>query len=109
MREVNVEIAREILNKLPQSKINTLINACIRNEILTSSFGLENLTMTIYKEGFRIQMDGCRSSWSVYAKDNDGELEITRKPNESKLHKIYDEWTKTDAVIDLYEEYYKFA
>lgn len=101
MKSYNKEIAQEIMNKLPESKVTALRNACTRNAMLTSSYGLENMTMTIYKEGFLIQLDGCRSSFSVYAKDNDGEFEITRKPMESKLHKLYEAWDKTDNVIDL--------
>lgn len=101
MRSYNREIAAEIMNKLPEAKMNALRNACIRNSMLTSFYGLENMTMTVYIEGFKLQLDGCRSSFSVYAKDNDGEFEITRKPAESKLHRLYDTWDKTDNVIDL--------
>lgn len=103
MRKVNKEIAQEIMNMLSEQKIKVLDNACTRNLMLTSSYGLEDMTMTIYLEGWKIQLDGCRSSFSVFAKDNDGELEITRKPAESKLHKLYEEWDKTDNVIDLYK------
>ena len=31
-------------------------------------------------------------SGDLYANDNDGELEFTRKPAESKLHKLYEQW-----------------
>lgn len=103
MRKVNREIAAEILHMLPESKKNALANACRRNAMFTSSYGLENMTMTVYIEGFKLTLDGCRSSFSVYAKDNDGEFEITRKPAESKLHKLYEDWDKTDNVVDLYE------
>ena len=103
MRSYNREIAAEILQKLPESKMTALRNACTRNAIFTSSYGLENATMTVYIEGVRIQLTGCQSSFSVYDKDNDGEFEIMRKPNENKLHKLYDEWGKTDSIIDLYE------
>lgn len=101
MKSYNREIAQDIMNKLPESKITALRNACIRNSIFTSEYGLENMTMTVYIEGFKLTLEGCRSSFSVYAKDNDGEFEITRKPAESKLHKLYDTWDKTDNVVDL--------
>ena len=103
MRKVNREIAQDIMNMLPESKKIALAKACTRNAMFTSSYGLENMTMTVYIEGFQLKLEGCRSSFSVYAKDNDGEFEITRKPAESKLHKLYEDWDKTDNVVDLYE------
>ncbi len=103
MKQFNVELAQEIMNKLPEEKKATLAKACERNLMFTSSYGLENVTMTIYLEGFHLKFEGCRSSFSVYAKDNDGELEITRKPAESKLHKLYEDWGKTWNVVDLRE------
>lgn len=103
MNRYNREIAQEIMNMLPDQKKKVLDNACTRNLNLTSTYGLENMTMTIYIEGFNLKFDGCRSSFNVFAKDNDGELEIVRKPAESKLHKLYEEWDKTDNVINLYE------
>ena len=103
MESYNREIAAEILRKLPESKMTALRNACIRNEMMTSSYGLENATMTVYIEGFKLHLDGCRASFSVYAKDNDGEFEITRKPAENKLRKLYETWDKTYRIIDLYE------
>lgn len=103
MNSYNREIAQEIMNMLPVEKKRVLDNACTRNMLMTSSYGLENMTITIYIEGFKLQLDGCRSSFSVFARDNDGELEITRKPAESRLHKLYEEWDKTDNVVDLYE------
>ena len=103
MKGCNVQIANEIMNNLPEGKIKALVNACIRNEMLTTTYGLEQMTMTVYKEGWLLTFNGCRSQFRVFAKDNDGEVEITRKPNESKLHKIYDDWARTEWVIDLYE------
>ena len=106
MQKVNMEIARDIMGMLPTSKQIALDNACGRNFMMTSSYELENMVFTVYKEGFMIELQGCRSAFRVFAKDNDGKLEITRKPNENKLHKIYDEWAKTDWVFDI-EEYTK--
>lgn len=103
MKSWNRELAQDIMNMLPESKMTALRNACSRNEWLTSSYGLEDMTMTVYLEGFKLKLEGCRSTFSVYAKDNDGELEITRKPAEKMLHKLYEVWDKTDNVVDLWE------
>lgn len=42
------------------------------------------------KEGWYITLQGTRCSFSVWADDNDGELVFHRKPNESKLHKLWE-------------------
>ena len=97
MYNVNKEIIVEILSKLPENKKNTLKKALTRNEILTSSYVLEDAILTIYKEGFYVELDGTRTKFSVFAYDNDGELVIAdRKPHKTKLHKLYDEFEKID-------------
>lgn len=54
--------------------------------------------MTIYKEGFYIELEGCRSKFAVFAWDRDGSFEIAeRKPDENKLSKLYVDNFKTDA------------
>lgn len=103
MHNCNKEIVKEILNKLPENKLESLRNACQRNAHLTSYYGLEHLHITIYIEGWYIKLDGTRSNWSVWATDNDGEPVIERKPNENRLNVIYTEWDHTDNVIDLYK------
>ena len=103
MKSYNRDIAADIMNKLPEGKLNALRNACTRNAILTGYYGLDSMTLTVYIEGFRIELNGVRSSFSVYAKDNDGEFEIVRKPAEDKLHKLYDTWDRTDNVVNLAE------
>ena len=45
-----------------------------------------------------MELTGTRCKFSVFAKDNDGEIEITRKPDDSKLHKLYSDWDKTDFI-----------
>lgn len=101
MSKVNIDIAREILMGMPASKKMVLANACKRNAILTSYYGLEEMTMAIYKEGWLITMEGCRAKFTVWATDNDGEIKVERKPNENTLHKLYEAYIKTDKVIDL--------
>lgn len=108
MNEINKWIAREMLITMPAEKKIALEKACLRNALLTSYYGLENMTLTVYVEGWMLKLDGCRSSFSVYAKDNDGVLEFTRKPAESKLNKLYSTWGKTESVIDLEEACYVY-
>lgn len=79
-----------ILEEMPESKKRVLINALERNLELTSSWILEHGTLTCYKEGWYITLQGTRCSFSVWASDNDGELVFHRKPNESKLHKLWE-------------------
>lgn len=97
MKNINKEIAMEILSKLEGSKRDTLIKALERNNSLTSTYSLSSCDMVIYKEGWYITLTGTRCSFSLFAYDRDGEVEIAnRKPNETKLNKIYDTWFAMD-------------
>lgn len=98
MKQINKEIAREMLDRLSDQKKKVLDAALRRNAILTSDYGLENATLNVYKEGFYLVLEGCRSRFAVWYADNDGELIEGRKPQENKLHKLYSEWTKTDMI-----------
>lgn len=89
---VNKEIVARILNEMPESKKEVLRRALERNSILTSAAVLSSCTLTIYKEGWLVKLDGTRCSFSVYAEDDDGEFVFKRKPNENKLHKLYEQW-----------------
>ena len=91
MMKFNREIVALILQEMPEAKKAVLVKALNRNEVLTSARVLSGCTLTIYKEGWLVKLDGTRCSFSVFAKDNDGEFEFIRKPNESKLHKLYDD------------------
>lgn len=90
-RDINYELAMDMLNNMPEAKKQVLKKALERNYILTSSYIMESGTMVVYKEGFLLKLYGTRCSFSVFAFDNDGELVFARKPVENKLHKIYDE------------------
>lgn len=92
---INKEIALEMLSKLPANKMNTLKKALDRNYILTSTYILESGILSIYKEGFYLTLHGTRASFSAFAYDNDGKLIIAnRKPHNSMLHKLYDDYVK---------------
>lgn len=98
--EVNNEIAMEMVSKLTGKKLMTLHKACERNMILTSTYGMGFAEMDVYKEGFYLTITGTRCKFSVYAEDRDGELVILdRKPNESKLHKLY-----TDNNVNCFRD-----
>lgn len=101
MHEWNKEIVRDILTTLPVERKQTLINALRRNYMLTSTYDLSHLTLTVYVEGFYVELDGTRCGFKVFAKDNDGKLEITRKPAETRLHKLYSVYSSTWEVINL--------
>jgi len=96
MIKVNREIVARILHEMPEEKKEVLKKALERNLILTSSYVLSSCTLTIYKEGWLVKLDGTRCNFSVFAKDNDGDFEFIRKPNESKLHKLYEQWQPMD-------------
>lgn len=102
-RKTNRELIARMLKEMPEEKKIVLENALYRNLILTSASVLSSCTFTVYKEGFSVKLDGTRCSFSVYAKDNDGELEFIRKPAENKLHKLYEEWHSM-SECDFYKE-----
>lgn len=103
MKTYNQSIVSDILNQMPAEKKAVLGRALDRNLILTSTRVLSSCTLTVYKEGWLVTLEGTRCSFSVFAKDNDGEYEFIRKPNESKLHKLYDDWESMDE-----SDYYNF-
>lgn len=102
MKKINKEMVQWILADMPQEKKQALDKACYRNLLMTSEYGLENGTLTVYKEGWYLELEGCRSRFAVWAGDNDGELVFRRKPAESKLNKLYSEWFKTWEAVDSF-------
>lgn len=89
MMKINKEIAKRMIQEMPESKKSVLSKALDRNEILTSARVLSYATIFIYKEGFLLKLEGTRCQFTVFAKDNDGELEFIRKPKDSLLNLIY--------------------
>lgn len=107
MYEDNKKLVRSILANLPENKRIALENACRRNALLTGYFGLDSLTLTVYNEGFLVELEGTRAKFSVFVLDDDGdEIILNRKPNESSLHKIYSQWAHTYSVVNLYDLLY---
>lgn len=92
--KINYEIAIEMLTNMPETKKQALRKALERNLYLTSSYLMESGTMTIYKEGFLLKLFGTRCSFSVFCFDNGGKLVFSRKPNEKRLNKLYDDYLK---------------
>ena len=85
--------------KLPEEKKATYEKACLRNYLLTSTPEMESVNLHVYKEGFCLEWIGTRCGFKVFAKDNDGELEIlNRKPNENKLTKLYTDYGKAQEL-----------
>lgn len=89
IKEVANMTVEMIFDAMPEEKKEVFRNACYRNLLLTSDYGLYFSQLTVYKEGFYWKADGTRSGFAVFAKDNDGELEIIRKPKEDKLHRLW--------------------
>lgn len=98
--QINDEIVRDIVKSVlsDESRKQTLEKALYRNHILTSEYDLNFVKLSIYKEGFYLTLEGTRCDYKIFAKDNDGDLELTRKPNESKLHLIYEDFGKSDDM-----------
>lgn len=88
-KKINQEIANMILQDMPIAKKQSLKNALDRNEILTSARVLPIGEITVYKEGWYLQLLGTRCRFSVYAEDKDGELIFKRKPSERSINKLY--------------------
>ena len=89
IKKINYEMAQQILREMPNEKKQSLKKALDRNLYLTSAKVMSIGEMTIYKEGWFLVLYGTRCRFSVFAKDDDGELVFIRKPNENKLHKLY--------------------
>ena len=87
--QLNHDLAMRILHEMPKEKKQSLSKALDRNQILTSTRSLSDGLITIYKEGWYLQLKGTRSQFSIYAQDNDGEFIFKRKPSETTLHKLY--------------------
>ena len=83
------DFALWILDSMPDEKKKVLVNACGRNCIFTSAFILEMGTITTYKEGWYVELEGVRSGFKVWAWDNDGVFVFGRKPVKSKLHELH--------------------
>lgn len=91
--EEKLNIQRPIIemmfDAMSAEKKEAFRNAAYRNCYLTSEYTLRNGRIVTYKEGWYLELEGCRSRFAAFAKDNDGELEIIRKPKDEKLHKIW--------------------
>ena len=87
-----------LLEAMPEDKKNVLRNALDRNLHFTSARTLEHGKITVYKEGWYVELEGCQSGFKVFVLDNDrfddvGDtpFKVIRKPVDSKLNKLYDE------------------
>ena len=85
-----------LLKAMPEEKKQVLRNALNRNAYFTSAWTLEHGTLTVYKEGWYIELTGTQSGFKVFVLDNDRfdkvgnePFKVIRKPVESKLNKLY--------------------
>ena len=99
-RKFNKTFTMDMLRAMPEEKNKVLINALTRNDILTSFWGLGNQVVEVYKEGWYINMEGCRCSFAMWVEDNDGEFVFgKRKPK--NIHLLY----RYDPDIDFMHEF----
>ena len=78
-----------LAQSMPTEKKRVFNNACYRNLLLTSDYTIRNACLTVYKEGWYVEITGCRSKFALFAFDNDGEFEFSRKPKDSKLNYLW--------------------
>ena len=98
-----------LLKSMPEDKKEVLRKALQRNFDLTSSWTLELGTLTVYKEGWYIELEGCRSGFKAFILDNDRFDEVgdtpfktIKKPVDSKLSPLY--WSSLHMWECDYEE-----
>lgn len=91
--EFTIHLLREAL---PEAKKAVLRNALYRNMCFTSARTLEHGTLTVYKEGWYIELTGCQCSYRVFVMDNDRfdptgtvPYRVIRKPADSKLNFLH--------------------
>ena len=102
MKKIANMTVEMIFEAMPESKKEVFRNACARNDILTTTYGLMFSTLTVYKEGFYIEMNGTRSRFAAFARDYDGELVIERKPKADKLNELWSFHWLNEMPIDQY-------
>lgn len=90
------DFTQMLLEAMPEENKNSLRKALQRNMHFTSAWVLEFGTLTVYKEGWYIDLRGCQSSYKVFILDNDrfdetGDVpfRVIRKPHDSKLNPLY--------------------
>lgn len=96
----NDEMLKDLVGIMPINKKKQLQKMFDRTEALTSDYGFE-CVIYVYKEGFYLRFCGTRSSFNCFIKDNDGELSVCKKPNDSKLNLIWIADTKCDYYDDI--------
>lgn len=93
-------IVQQMFDAMDDKKKYAYEEACARVCYLTSHYGMSRYTLRTYIEGWYFEAEGCRTRYSVWAFDNDGELIIGKKPKEDKLRFIWS-YTFIDNPIDL--------
>ncbi len=91
-------VLEELFSNMPHSKCISLDKTMTRNMCFTSDPVPEHCRMTVYKEGWYFEADGCQCRFVVWASDNDGEMVFGRKPSEKNLHYL---WSDTGSQYDV--------
>ena len=92
MYKVNRELLNDMIdiinsdNPIAIEKRKQLINCFIRNNILTSYYGVSWVELEVHIQGYYIKFIGTRCGCNIWFDDNDGELVIrSRKPRNTQL------------------------
>ena len=90
------ESIKNIIQKLNDAQKIKLHNACERNCILTSEYGLENCDVYIFNEGYYICFSGCRCGYKIFY--NTKTNAFMQKPK--NITQIKDFSFKSNEIID---------
>lgn len=89
-RKFNHDFTIEMLQGMPREKKKVLNNALNRTNYLTSYYGLSLQNVTVYKEGWYIDFEGCRAGFKMWIGDEDGTFVYgKKKPINSKLNRLH--------------------
>lgn len=95
-------VIEEMFKVIPSDKLKTFDGAIYRNSILTSGYFLPHGNLEVYKEGWYVTFEGCRSKFSYWCFDNDGEFVPARKPNKDKLNYLWGwSWYNEERMCEM--------
>lgn len=95
-------VMNEMFNVIPNDKRMAFENAINRHSILTSGYYLPHGKLEVFIEGWYVTFEGCRSKFSYWCFDNDGEFVPGRKPTDNKLHKLWGfAWYNEEARCEM--------
>ena len=89
-RKWNHQFIMDMISEAPVTEKKKLYNALNRNNILTTYYGLDWQSVTVYKEGWYMVFRGCRCQFTMWVANCDGVFVFgKRKTIERKLNRLY--------------------